>query len=141
MALCARLAGLRTPLRGAVRITLRLWFADRRRRDLDNVAKSVLDGLNGTAYDDDSQVTELHVLGAIDIDNPRAEVEISGVLTEPRSAFQSKSATIVLSRTKESKSRTETMLPAIPLPEKRLTSREVSFIVIHACTAWPVGRL
>ena len=29
--------------------------------DADNVAKAVLDALNGTAYDDDSHVTELHI--------------------------------------------------------------------------------
>lgn len=31
------------------------------RMDLDNVAKSVLDALNGIAYNDDSQVAVLHV--------------------------------------------------------------------------------
>ena len=29
--------------------------------DADNIAKAVLDGLNGVAYDDDAQVVELHV--------------------------------------------------------------------------------
>lgn len=29
--------------------------------DIDNIAKAVLDGLNGIAYDDDKQVVELHV--------------------------------------------------------------------------------
>ena len=29
--------------------------------DADNIAKSVLDALNGVAYDDDSQVDELHI--------------------------------------------------------------------------------
>ena len=29
--------------------------------DADNIAKAVLDGLNGIAYDDDKQVVELHV--------------------------------------------------------------------------------
>lgn len=29
--------------------------------DIDNVAKSILDGLNGTAFDDDKQVTHLTV--------------------------------------------------------------------------------
>ena len=33
----------------------------RRRMDVDNVAKSVLDGLNGVAYEDDDQVIELLV--------------------------------------------------------------------------------
>ena len=30
------------------------------RPDIDNLAKSVLDSLNGIAYDDDSQIVELH---------------------------------------------------------------------------------
>lgn len=30
--------------------------------DVDNIAKIVLDGLNGVAYEDDSQVTSLHVM-------------------------------------------------------------------------------
>jgi len=29
--------------------------------DTDNIAKSILDALNGIAYDDDSQIVELHV--------------------------------------------------------------------------------
>lgn len=29
--------------------------------DTDNIAKAVMDGLNGVAYDDDAQVVELHV--------------------------------------------------------------------------------
>lgn len=33
----------------------------RNRPDLDNAAKSILDGLNGVAWDDDRQVSELHV--------------------------------------------------------------------------------
>jgi crossover junction endodeoxyribonuclease RusA len=32
---------------------------DRRRRDLDNLAKAVLDGMNGVLYDDDSQIDNL----------------------------------------------------------------------------------
>jgi len=36
--------------------------ADTFKPDADNVAKAVLDGLNGAAYDDDAQVVELHVI-------------------------------------------------------------------------------
>lgn len=31
------------------------------KKDVDNLAKSILDGLNGVAFNDDSQVYELHV--------------------------------------------------------------------------------
>lgn len=43
-------------------VDIAITFADRRRRDIDNVAKTVLDGLNGVAWDDDSQVDALHVV-------------------------------------------------------------------------------
>lgn len=38
-----------------------LWKPDTVRPDIDNIAKSVLDALNGVAYDDDLQVTKLTV--------------------------------------------------------------------------------
>jgi Holliday junction resolvase RusA-like endonuclease len=40
-------------------VTLRLHFADRRRRDVDNCAKAVLDALIGVAFLDDFQVARL----------------------------------------------------------------------------------
>lgn len=45
--------------------------------DLDNIAKCVLDSLNGIAYRDDSQVVELTIRKYYD-DIPRVEVWISG---------------------------------------------------------------
>ena len=46
--------------------------------DADNIAKIILDALNGIAYKDDSQVVRLHIEKeyAID-DNPRVEVTLS----------------------------------------------------------------
>ena len=46
---------------GAARLTVLLIARppDRRRRDLDNLAKAVLDGMNGVLYDDDSQIDNL----------------------------------------------------------------------------------
>lgn len=32
------------------------------RPDVDNIAKAILDGLNGVAYDDDAQVVDLHIV-------------------------------------------------------------------------------
>lgn len=43
--------------------------------DCDNLAKSVLDALNGLAYDDDKQVTSLHVMKEYG-DRPRTEIVI-----------------------------------------------------------------
>ena len=46
---------------GAARLTVLLIAnpPDRRRRDLDNLAKAVLDGMQGPLYDDDSQIDNL----------------------------------------------------------------------------------
>lgn len=43
--------------------------------DIDNVIKSVLDGLNGVAYEDDKQVVELHAEKYYDL-TPRVEVKL-----------------------------------------------------------------
>lgn len=46
--------------------------------DIDNVAKSVLDGLNGVAYDDDTIIYDLHIRKyyAMTDDDERVEVKI-----------------------------------------------------------------
>lgn len=72
----ARAAGIPGPRSGPVRLVLGLWFPDRRRRDCDNVLKSIQDGLNGIAYDDDSQIVELAVTRHIDPQRPRAEIMV-----------------------------------------------------------------
>jgi Holliday junction resolvase RusA-like endonuclease len=59
-----------------VEITVCAYFPDARRRDADNVLKSVCDGMNGVVYVDDSQVTRATVTKAIDRTNPRTEVTV-----------------------------------------------------------------
>ena len=44
------------------------------RPDLDNLVKSVLDGLNGFAFDDDSQVVEISARKQYTYAKPRAEI-------------------------------------------------------------------
>ena len=44
--------------------------------DIDNVSKIILDALNGIAYHDDSQISELHVLKLYS-NQPRVEVSLS----------------------------------------------------------------
>ena len=77
---CGLAAGLRPGLgerhTGEYRVVVRLWFKDRRRRDVDNVVKAIMDGLNGIAFMDDSQVVEMTIRRDIDRENPRAQITV-----------------------------------------------------------------
>ena len=46
------------------------------RLDVDNVAKNVLDGMNGAAYDDDRCVTHLTIVKYVDHDGERIIVHV-----------------------------------------------------------------
>lgn len=72
----AKRAGVRKS-QGLLAITLR--FHGCSKGDCDNLAKSVLDGLNGIAYGDDGQIVDLHVI--LDrVGKPaRTEVEIRSI--------------------------------------------------------------
>lgn len=51
-------------------------YRPRRMGDLDNTSKVLLDALNGIAWNDDSQIVELHLYRFDDKNNPRVEVTI-----------------------------------------------------------------
>ena len=74
--LLARAAGVRLQ-GGPVEVEIMLYLPDKRRRDLDNMAKSILDGLNGVAWQDDAQVVRLVVEKHVDPPAPRAVVHLS----------------------------------------------------------------
>lgn len=57
-------------------VSLWIYFPDKRRRDLDNIEKSVFDGLNGTVWRDDSQVDHVEKWRMLDRDNPRVELTV-----------------------------------------------------------------
>lgn len=57
-------------------VTMLIHFSDARRRDLTNVAKAVEDACNGVIWHDDSEITRLLLLGAIDRVRPRVEVDV-----------------------------------------------------------------
>lgn len=63
------------PLGGPLAVTLRL-FRPQRRGDIDGPVKALLDSLNRLAWEDDSQIVELHVYRGDDKDDPRVEVEV-----------------------------------------------------------------
>ena len=63
---------------GDIAISIKLYFSDRKFGDIDNYAKSILDGLQGTLFENDKQVARLHIERHID-KNERAEVIIEEV--------------------------------------------------------------
>jgi crossover junction endodeoxyribonuclease RusA len=58
------------------RVDVEAYLPDERRRDLDNIAKTILDALNGVLYLDDSQITTLLVATHVDRERPRVEVHV-----------------------------------------------------------------
>jgi crossover junction endodeoxyribonuclease RusA len=66
------------PLVGEPSLAVELVFylPTARRTDVDNLAKSVLDGLNGVAYFDDRQISELRVVRRLNTDNPRVFIQV-----------------------------------------------------------------
>lgn len=55
-----------------------LFFKDKRKRDVDNYNKLVLDALEGIVFQDDSQIQKLTITKDFSRKNPRIEVEIKG---------------------------------------------------------------
>ena len=49
------------PLTEDLVVTIDFYLPDRRRRDLDNLSKAVLDACNRIVYQDDQQIVELHL--------------------------------------------------------------------------------
>jgi crossover junction endodeoxyribonuclease RusA len=48
-------------LRGDIQVEIQVYLRGKRRMDIDNIAKSLLNGCNIICYDDDSQVTYLQI--------------------------------------------------------------------------------
>lgn len=70
---CVEMVGKKTP----VALSLEFYMPDRRRRDIDNMAKAVMDGLNGVLYHDDYQVVRLECFKSVDKDDPRTVVTMA----------------------------------------------------------------
>jgi Holliday junction resolvase RusA-like endonuclease len=63
---------------GPLVVTIAVYPPDRMRRDVDNILKGLLDAMqHGGAYEDDSQIVELHVRKHAPDKPGRVEVEIS----------------------------------------------------------------
>ena len=71
----ARVAGVFPVETALVKVKL-AFFRPAKRGDLDNRIKILLDALQGIAYEDDSQVKEIHAVMNDDKRNPRVEVSV-----------------------------------------------------------------
>ena len=62
------------PLTGKVTVNIILYFGDKRKHDIDNYNKILLDSLSGIVWEDDEQIQELNILKRHDKQNPRIEI-------------------------------------------------------------------
>ncbi len=67
------------PMDARYSVTVHAYFGDKRRRDVDNVIKQVLDGLNGIAWEDDHQVDAVRCCKYLENAQPRLVVEVEVV--------------------------------------------------------------
>lgn len=67
------------PLTGRVAIRIHFHNGNRRRRDLDNMTKLILDALNGVAYVDDHQVDRITATKQYAPGNPHTHVTITAL--------------------------------------------------------------
>lgn len=63
-------------LGGELAVRAVVYFPDRKRRDIDNILKCLLDSLTGIAWVDDSQIVSLTLERYLDRTNPRLELEV-----------------------------------------------------------------
>lgn len=57
-------------------VAIRFYFGTKRKNDLDNFNKLVLDACTGIVWGDDSQIQELHLLKDYDKKKPRIELTV-----------------------------------------------------------------
>ena len=81
LALIVKSFGAYKEMSGEVKVKLDIYrhcksVTSRRYGDIDNLAKAVLDALNGVCWQDDSQVAELYVTKNL-ADAPRLEIEVT----------------------------------------------------------------
>ena len=64
------------PLSEDVTLNIMQYFGDNRKRDIDAYLKILLDSMEGVVFENDCQVTEMHVYKQVDKDNPRVVIQI-----------------------------------------------------------------
>ena len=67
------------PLAGSLEVRIWLYFKDKRKRDIDNYNKGILDAMTNIVYNDDSQIEELNIKKMIGCGFNKVEIEIKEV--------------------------------------------------------------
>lgn len=62
-----------------LKVEVDFYFGDKRKRDIDNYNKLVLDSMNKVVWEDDEQIQELILRKFYDKENPRAEITIEKI--------------------------------------------------------------
>lgn len=75
----AALHWLGEPTRQEVSVKLSFYRENRRRVDLDNLAKAVLDALNGVVWEDDAQIAQLFVERDVCRNHPSVEIVVEAL--------------------------------------------------------------
>lgn len=74
-----RKQGVIGPFVGDVAMTIKFFFENRLRRDIENYIKVAFDALIGVAYEDDSQVQTIIASKQVDAESPRIEITIDKI--------------------------------------------------------------
>ena len=64
------------PLVNSLKVSMRLYFKDKRKRDIDNYNKAILDSMTKIIYEDDSQIKELNVKKLVGCGFNKVEIEL-----------------------------------------------------------------
>ena len=64
------------PIVGDIDLRIELFFGDKRKRDIDNYNKILLDAFTGILFIDDSQIQSLLIVKNIDVKNPRIKIQL-----------------------------------------------------------------
>ena len=70
------------PLANSLKVHIRLYFKDKRKRDIDNYNKAILDSMTKIIYEDDSQIEELNVKKLVGCGFDKVEIEVEELENE-----------------------------------------------------------
>lgn len=65
-----------SPLTGSVELNIMFYHGDKRKHDIDNCLKILLDAMSGIIYEDDSQIDAMHIYKEVDKKNPRTIIQV-----------------------------------------------------------------